>query len=1505
MKRTRHSGWVSLLLFACAWPRAGCAEDGAHYFQMLTQSEGLSESNVTAVAQDHDGFIWLGTQDGLDRYDGYGLRIFRHGTNSPDSISDSYVTTLYVDDDGTLWIGTRNGLDRYDAGTEAFSRFLNSDSNPIGIGHIAEARPGFLWLATDHGLLLFDRARGSYQRMGPAQDVVDAPLLHDHADMTWMGTRSGLVQLDATTGRPQPFLEATFGHARITALYEAHDQALWVGTADGAIYSIASGRGMVEPFPQITPLTRSAVTGFADSPDGSLWVGTQDHGLVSRRFDGDWIHIGMDRSTAHGLPSDHITGVIIDGGGNLWVALQNPGVARYNPRANRFQKVTTGRSAVGVFRPEVVRSIAFDGQHRLWLGTETGIEVFDENYRRVRSFPLRAKGHAGLSGSYVETLFLDHRGEMWVGLRDGGLCGLLPGLDRFSCYRHRAGDPHSLSDDDVIAIAEDRDGALWLGTLNGGLVRFDPMRAQFRGFRNDPKDPHSLSSNKITSVVADADGSLWLGTYGGGLNHFDPKTGAASHYHTGIDPSRALSSNNVVTLLKTDPQTLWVATTGGLDRLDIRSGTVRAWTMADGLPNDLVFAMVADTLGSLWLGTNNGLAQFDPAKGVVHTYSQYDGLPADEFAFGSAARSIWGTVFMGTVAGLVAFNPVELTSVNTPVSMRFTSLTSYGAAVLPGAADGLLQTSITEAKELRLPYTTPEINLEFAALNAPNPSRERYAYRLAGLDDRWTYLEPGRHSVGFSALPAGEFVLEVRPIDAAATAPLQLRITVPPPPWRSPWAYAVYLLMLSALLLAFGWWQRRRLALERSQAALSRENEARLQLALWASGEGTWDLRRPERTIYCPELMQSLGYNDMPQPLSGPVFLQLLHPDDRDVQYERYQEQLLSEAGVIDIEFRIRKSTGEYVWWKMHGKVVERDRQGGSTRAIGMAKDISADKEQQTRLQLAALFMENSSDSIAVLDQGYRIIKVNRAFETMTGYSEAEVLGKYPAFLSAAQDGDARIADIRELLGRKGSWSGEGWIRRSNGENFLGRTQVNAVRDEHGNISHFVGITADITRQRLYEDELRHLASHDALTGLPNRALLSDRLGHAIASSEGDHVGVVLLSLDSFSRINDSLGHDVGDEVLRETSRRLLRAVSPGDTVSRVGGDTFALLLVARDSEQTVQQVVVDVLRVLAEPVLAAGETLYLSASAGISLYPRDGEEPGTLVKNAESALFKSKLRNRGAHTWYSPSMGAEAKGQLEMHTSLHRALERGELSVHYQPKLRTLTGEICGVEALVRWHDTELHWISPSEFIPVAEMYGLIDKLGEWVLRTACREIHSLGVGAAATPINLAVNLSPKQIQQPDLPARIAAILTAEGFPTERLALEITENVLMHNAAESAEMLKQLRARGILFAIDDFGTGYSSLGYLRHFPISEIKVDKSFVQDMENRYTLAIIKAIVALGRSLRMEVTAEGVENRAQAEALSALGCTQLQGFFIAPPMDRDALAEFLAGRTTVYAS
>ena len=1506
MRGSKQQRSAALLLLLCA---CACRADnsGGYAFQTLTQNEGLSESNVTAVVQDKQGFIWLGTQDGLDRYDGYGFRVFRRTAEDNQSLSESNITALYVDHAGSLWVGTKNGLNRYNSDNETFTRFINRDRNPIVVYAITDAEPGSLWLSTDEGLAHLDTRTTQVEIVYPWKRGGHFALLfaltRDKSGVVWVASDHGVASLRGDGEDISLLPDTRLITSVVTALHEGQDGVLWAGTSTGEIYSVTPDRKRVDLHPDASKLAQSPITSIADSSDGTLWIATENRGLLVRNPEnGHWLRVTSQHDFRNGLPTDLITRLLVDRGDKLWVATRGEGIATLNSFATNFHVIGPPSPTQPPLSSEVVHAVLMDSHKQLWVGTENGLDVYSSDFRQVHYYGLEPPRPNSLKGHIIYALYRDHLDQVWVGLLNAGLCVYQPENDGFKCYTHKPENPSSLSDNNVVAITEDRDGYLWLGTVVGGLDRFDPRTGTATSYRYDPKDPHSISSNTVYSIVADPDGAIWAGTSGGGLNRLDPETGRFTRISMEDQQHHRILDSAVLELYRAPDKRLWIGASDGLHVLNTATGELHSWTVNDNLPSNYVDSIAPDSHGLLWLGTNAGLVRFDPGLGVLETFQSTDGLPTDEFNHHAVALAADGTFYQGTMKGAVGFRPDELHRDVPALKVTFTDLLSYGRHVdiQPDTRGAMLASSITRTSSLVLPYTLPAVSLAFSALDAPNPAHVRYAYRFHGLDDKWIYMQAGHHMVDYKPQAAGHFVLEVRAIAANGTAlgdHTDLDITVLSPPWLSPLAYAAYLTLLGLLLAWLALRQRHQLARERHQATLTRENEARLQLALWASGEGTWDARPQETVMYCTELMQSLGYRDMPQPVTTPAFLQLLHPDDRTVEYERYRAQAHAAIGVIDSEFRIRNSSGDYVWWKMRGKVVERDAEGNPLRAIGMAKDVTADKEQQTRLQLAALFMENSTDSIVVMDQEYRIIKVNKAFEKMTGYPEVEVLGKFPSFLSASSDAEERALDIKETVKRQGRWNGEGWIRRRSGENFMGRTQVNAILDENGHATHYVGITADITRQRLYEDELRHLASHDVLTGLPNRTLLSDRLGQAIgAANEGKNVGVVLLSLDSFSRVNDSLGHDVGDEVLRETASRLLKAAGPGDTVSRVGGDTFALLLASHGSPEEVQRGVAELLQALSKPVLSGGETLYLSASAGISLYPRDGADPSALIKNAETALFKTKLQSRGAFTWYSPSMGVEAKDNLELHSALHRALDRGELSVHYQPKLRIATGEVCGVEALVRWHDSELSWVSPGEFIPVAETSGLIDRLGEWVLKTACRDMQPLA--SAEGPLDLAVNLSPKQVQQAALSARIAAILRDTGFPPGRLRLELTENVLMHNPSESAKLLKALREQGIRLAVDDFGTGYSSLGYLRHFPIGEIKVDKSFVQDMENRYTLAIIKAIVALGRSLDMEVTAEGVESRQQGEVLSQLGCTQLQGYLIARPMERDALRRFLRG-------
>ena len=452
---------------------------------------------------------------------------------------------------------------------------------------------------------------------------------------------------------------------------------------------------------------------------------------------------------------------------------------------------------------------------------------------------------------------------------------------------------------------------------------------------------------------------------------------------------------------------------------------------------------------------------------------------------------------------------------------------------------------------------------------------------------------------------------------------------------------------------------------------------------------------------------------------------------------------------------------------------------------------------------------------------------------------------------------------------------------RADGERRWVELFLAPVRSESGAVTHFVGVLNDVTYRKDAEERLNHLANHDPLTGLPNRNLLHDRLAHAIARRREGMAAVLFLDLDRFKLINDSYGHDVGDELLKAVAARLSACLRGEDTVARLGGDEFVVLLEDLPGIDAAASIAGKIAARLAEPLSVGGRELPLAASIGIALYPRDGRVPQDLLKNADTAMYRAKEAGRGGFCFFAGEMNMHALRRLTLENELRRALDGGELEVFYQPQVAMASGRLLGAEALVRWRHPLKGLVAPADFIPVAEETGLIVALGEQVLRAACRQIADWQ-RRGLTPLTVAVNLSPRQFRQADLVATIAGILAETGADPARLELEITESAAMQNADEAVAALRRLRAMGVGLAIDDFGTGYSSLSYLKRFPIDKLKIDRSFVQGVpDDGDDTAIVQAIAAMAGSLKLKLLAEGVESEAQRAFLESLGCAEAQGW------------------------
>jgi len=517
----------------------------------------------------------------------------------------------------------------------------------------------------------------------------------------------------------------------------------------------------------------------------------------------------------------------------------------------------------------------------------------------------------------------------------------------------------------------------------------------------------------------------------------------------------------------------------------------------------------------------------------------------------------------------------------------------------------------------------------------------------------------------------------------------------------------------------------------------------------------------------------------------------------------------------------------------------------------------------------------------------------------MTGYGDVEVIGRNGSLLDSAQHDPAFYRDIREQLRRHGRWSGEMWQQRKDGEEFLCAYECSAVLDANGQHALYVVVLSDITDQKRAEQELRYLANFDTLTNLPNRTLLSERLSRAIvrARRQGARIAVLFLDLDRFKDINDSLGHAAGDRILRAAAVRLQDAVGPQHTVARLGGDEFTVVLENLEAPEQADKIAREIITAFEAPLqLDDRQEVSVSTSIGISLYPEHAQVPTELLKQADTAMYQAKAAGRRTYLRYDESMDVTIRRRATLSNALRKVLDRGELHLVYQPRLGLAEQRIVGVEALLRWHSQEHGDVLPIQFIPLAEESGLILEIGEWVLREACltlRRWHDHGLDQ----LGMSVNVSVLQLLRGDFPGVVERVLADTGLPPRLLELELTESVVMANAEQTADKLQALRRTGVSLAIDDFGTGYSSLSYLKRLPINTLKIDKEFVDDLaQGSDDAAITTTIIAMARSLGLNVVAEGVETHAQMQFLREHRCDEIQGFWLSPALDAHRCLAFI---------
>ena len=626
---------------------------------------------------------------------------------------------------------------------------------------------------------------------------------------------------------------------------------------------------------------------------------------------------------------------------------------------------------------------------------------------------------------------------------------------------------------------------------------------------------------------------------------------------------------------------------------------------------------------------------------------------------------------------------------------------------------------------------------------------------------------------------------------------------------------------------------------------------------------------------------QLFGYT-VEEALGRNILFLYADEDEDSIHYDAFLEH-----GGRGMEVRRRKKSGE-VFWASLSLSLMRDHDGQPTGLIGYLADITERLEVEEKLRLHARIVEDSDQGIIVTDAEEFIVSVNAAFSRITGYAREEAIGQTPDLLrSGIHDEDFR-QQVQAAMHGNGPWQGELWGRRKNGELYPQWAAISAIRNLRGEVTHALSIFSDISERKRNEERIHQLANYDTLTGLPNRTLLSRLVDQSLTEAlrKGSNGALLFINLNRFKPVNETLGHDIGDELLRQVGQRFRQSLRDEDVVARIGGDEFVIALFDVAKRDLAAIVAQKLLGALEAPFLISGHDLRISASIGIAVYPEDASDTLSLLRFADFAMNRAKQEGDDGYMFYSDEMNQKAMERLHVESGLRRALAQDQLLLYFQPKVSMKNGSIVGAEALIRWQHPEEGLVPPVRFIPVAEETDLILDIGSWVLESACAHIQSWRqAGLKIVPI--AVNLSARQFN-PGLPQQVGAVLGRYGIEPGDLELEITESMLMHGAESVIGVMNELVSLGVTLSLDDFGTGFSSLSYLKRFPISTLKIDRSFVIGIPgDSNDCAIVSAVVGMAHQLQHKVVAEGVEQRDQLNFLKSLGCDQLQGYLFSRPL------------------
>lgn len=935
-------------------------------FQRIDPQKGLSQASVNALWQDKQGFMWIGTQDGLNRYDGYGFKVYHHNPEDPGSISSNWVADMYEDDEGILWLATFAGLNRFDKKTEQFTRYSYDSSNLNSLSHdittaIVEDNEGMLWIGTHSGLNRFDRKKGHFTRYHYDPNNPDSlghdwitAISVDRQGRLWVGTRNGGLSIydykSQTFSRYQSGPDIDTGH--VTSLLTDQKGLLWIGTNNHGLFRLNEQTGDFQHYQydpnDKTSLSNNRVLSLLQDSKGALWVGTNEGLNRYQPEQNHFLRLQHDPAILDSLADNSVNILYEDNTGVIWVGMV-AGLSLFNHTTEHFGHYNSALSQANSMNDNTVWSVMKDNAGIIWIATDEGLNRFDRQNNRFNHYD-RQKN---FSSRRVLVVRQNSQSEHWVGTFADGTYLLDDKTGQKTFYRHDPNNPQSISDNRVDAIIEDKQNVMWFGT-NNGLNRFDRQQQTFKHYHHDPSDPNSLSSNQVLSLYVDHLGVLWVGTRYGGLNRYHADTDTFTRYqHT--DSSSSISHNRIYSITQDREYNLWIGTKNGLNRFDAKNNRFIRYQEKQGLINNTVYGIQADNQGALWLSSNKGLSRFNLNSHSFRHFTVNEGLQGREYNAGATFKSDDGELFFGGTNGFNAFYPKDIVDARRSPKTIVTDLLLFNQSVPLQREDpnSPLTVTISQTKTLTLTHNSPVFAFEFAAIDFFNSSDTRYGYRLFGYDEQWLQTDARNRRATYTNLPAGKYYFKVRAArqnEVWGQATSGISVIVKPAPWRTWWAYTSYTLVMLICMGVIGY-QRNQKRLKREEHyLLTEKNKEQLQLALWGSGDQLWDIDLVTNRIKRKNLLTEVNYPkeavwQLPEKND-----QFYHPDDKSLIEKQVMDHFEKQTEHCEITYRVRNKAGEWIWLLDRGQVVEWDEEGSPLRFSGTTRNVHHLKSTEAKL---------------------------------------------------------------------------------------------------------------------------------------------------------------------------------------------------------------------------------------------------------------------------------------------------------------------------------------------------------------------------------------------------------------------------------------------------------------------------------------------------------------------------------------------------------------------------